>query len=109
VSFRRTLIALALAGAVGGWGCGGGDPDPPPAAHRPLDASDAIRQVRLGQTTPRDIEQQFGAADDRTADGGLVYRFETTRRRGGQMQTEAETVTFRFTGERLSKVCRTRS
>jgi hypothetical protein len=104
---RLTLIAFALAGAVGSWGCGGADPAP--AAHRPHDASDAIRQVRLGQTTPRDIEQQFGAADERTADGGLVYRFETTRRRAGQMQTEAETVTFRFTGERLSKVCRTRS
>src|SRR5262249_38241792 len=68
----------------------------PTGASRPRAATDAIRQVRLGQTPPRDIEQQFGAADERTADGGLVYRFETTRLRGGQMQTEAETVTFRF-------------
>jgi hypothetical protein len=102
-----TLIALALAGAMGMWACGGADPAP--AAHRPRDATDAIRQVHLGQTTPRGIEQQFGVADERTADGRLVYRFETTRKRGGRIETEAETVTFRFAGERLSKVCRTRS
>jgi hypothetical protein len=44
--------------------------------------------------TPSDIEQRFGAADERTPDGALVYRFETTRQRGEWRQTEAETVTF---------------
>jgi hypothetical protein len=43
------------------------------------------------------------------ADGALIYRFETTRQRGERLQTEAETVTFRFAGGKLAKVCRTRS
>jgi hypothetical protein len=43
------------------------------------------------------------------ADGALVYRFERTRQHGERMQTEAETVTFRFAGGKLASVCRTRS
>jgi hypothetical protein len=39
----------------------------------------------------------------------LVYRFETTRQRRERVQTEAETVTFRFVGGKLAKVCRRRS
>lgn len=69
--------------------------------------ADAVRQVHLGQTTPSHIEQRFGVADEKTADGALVYRFETTRQHGERM--EAETVTFRFAGGKLAKVCRTRS
>jgi hypothetical protein len=100
------LISLALAGAAGGWSCERGEAAP---ARRPRDGTDAIRQVQLGQTTPSDVEQRFGAADERTPDGALVYRFETTRQRGERKQIEAETVTFRFAGGRLVKVCRTRS
>ena len=99
------MIALALASAVGGWSCGQGEA----AAARPRNAAEAVRQVHLGQTTLTDIEQRFGVADERMADGALVYRFETTRQRGERMQTEAETLTFRFAGGRLVKVCRTRS
>jgi hypothetical protein len=99
------MIALALASAVGGWSCGHGEAAPA----RPRTVAEAVRQVHLGQTTPTDIEQRFGVADERMADGALVYRFETTRQRGKRMQTEAETVTFRFAGGRLAKVCRTRS
>jgi hypothetical protein len=51
--------------------------------------AEAVRQVHLEQTTPSDIEQRFGVADERMADGALVYRFETTRQRGKRMQTEA--------------------
>ena len=106
MSFRSTLIALALAGAVGGWSCERSEATP---ARRPRDATEAIRQVQLGHTTPSDVEQRFGAADERTPDGALVYRFETTRQRGERRQTQAETVTFRFARGRLVKVCRTRS
>ena len=105
VSPRLILIALALAGAVGGWSCGHGEAAPA----RPRNAAEAVRQVHLGQTTPSDVEQRFGVADEKTADGALVYRFETTRQRGERMQTEAETVTFRFAGGKLARVCRTRS
>ena len=65
--------------------------------------------MHLGQTTPSDIEQWFGVADERMADGALVYRFERTRQRGERLQAEAETVTFRFANGRLAKICRTRS
>src|SRR5262249_50894228 len=106
VSVRSTLIALALAGAMGGWSCDRGEATP---AQRPRDATTAIRQVHLGQTTSSDIEQLFGVADERMADGALIYRFETTRERGGRTQIEAETVTFRFAVGKLAKVCRTRS
>jgi hypothetical protein len=78
-------------------------------AARPRNAAEAVRQVHLGQTTPSDIEQRFGVADERMADGALLYRFERTRQHGEHMQTEAETVTFRFAGGKLAKVCRTRS
>ena len=105
MSLRAALIALALASAGGGWSQRGDA-----AAERRLSrATDAIRQVQLGQTTPSDIEQRFGVADERMADGALVYRFETTRKRGEHLQTGAETVTFRFAGGKLAKVCRTRS
>jgi hypothetical protein len=105
-SVRVALIALALASAGGGWSCQRGDAA---ADHRPSNAADAIRQVHLGQTTPSDLEQRFGVADERMADGALIYRFETTRQRGERLQTEAETVTFRFANGRLAKICRTRS
>jgi hypothetical protein len=106
VSLRLTLIALVLASALGGWSCGRGEAT---SAGRPRDAAEAVRQVRLGQTTPSAIEQQFGAADQHAPDGALVYRFETTRRHGTEMRTEVETVTFHFASGTLSKVCRTRS
>ena len=105
MSLRLTLIALGLVSSVGVWSCGHGEAAPA----RPRNAAEAVRQVRLGQTTPGDIEHRFGVADERMADGALVYRFETTRQRGERMQTEAETVTFRFAGGKLAKVCRTRS
>jgi hypothetical protein len=59
VSLRLTLLALALASAVGGWSCGHGEA----AAARPRNAAEAVRQVHLGQTTPSDIEQRFGVAE----------------------------------------------
>jgi hypothetical protein len=105
VSQRLTLIALAFASAVGGCSCGHGEAAPA----RQRNAAEAVRQVHLGQTTPSDIEQRFGVAEERMTDGALIYRFETTRQRGEHMQAETETVTFRFANGRLAKVCRTRS
>jgi len=105
-SVRVALIALALASAVGGWSCQRGEATP---ARRPSSAADAVRQVRLGQTTPSDLEKRFGVPDERAPDGALVYRFESARARGGRMQAGAETVTFRFAAGKLAKVCRTRS
>src|SRR5262249_35698949 len=105
VSIRLTAVALALASAMGGWSCEHGEAAPA----RPHNAADAVRQVRLGPTTASDLEQRFGAADEHAPDGALIYRFETARKHGDRMQTEAETVTFRFTDGKLAKVCRTRS
>ena len=105
VSLRAALIALALASAGGGWSCQRGDAA---ADRRPSSATDAIRQLQLGQTTPSDLEQRFGVPDERAADGALTYRFDTTRQRGGQTQAKAEIVTFRFANGKLAKVCRKR-
>jgi len=80
-----------------------------PRRPRPRTVAEAVRQVHLRQTTPSDVEKRFGVADEKTSDGALTYRFETTRTHGERRQTEAETVTFRFAGGRLVKVCRTRS
>ena len=91
---------------MGTWSCDRGDAA---SARRPRDVTDAIRQVHLGQSTPGDIEQRFGVADERSADGSLKYRFETTRQRTGRAEAVEETVTFRFTNGKLAKICRTRS
>jgi hypothetical protein len=34
--------------------------------------AEAVRQLHLGQMTASDIEQRFGVADEKTADGALV-------------------------------------
>src|SRR5436309_4389273 len=62
-----------------------------------------LEQMSFGQSTPADVERVFGAADERPPDGSLVYRTEDRRRR------ETESVTFRFEGGVLSRICRTRS
>ena len=100
------MIALALASAGGGWSCG--RRGEAVSDRRPSSVADAIRRVHLGQTTPGDVQQLFGGADERAPDGALIYRFNVTRKRGEQVRAEVETVTFRFTNGTLAKVCRTR-
>ena len=107
VPLRLTLIALVL-GVVTMCGCRQGtafQSEP----QRPHAVADLVAQVSLGRTTAGDIERQFGAADERAPDGSLVYRFETVRSRGGRTRTQNETITLRFAGGVLSKICRTRS
>jgi hypothetical protein len=99
-------VVIALASAMGTWSCHRGDPA---SAGRPRDAADAIRQVHLGQTTPSDVEQHFGVPDEQSVDGSLIYRFETTRHRGGRVSAVEESVTFRFANGRLARICRARS
>lgn len=57
-----------------------------------------LDQVRLGLTTPTEIEQLFGAPDTRESDGSLVYGIAPT----------APTVTFHFVNGTVSRICRTR-
>ena len=99
---RVLMLASALAVAA----CDGTRPT---QGHRPGLAADAIKLVSLGQTTTTGLEQLFGPADERGEDGALVYRFERMRGDGDRRRIEVETVTFRFAGGVLSKVCRTRS
>ena len=104
---RLTLIALVL-GVVTMCGCQQGtafQSEP----QRPHAAANLVARVSLGRTTASDIERQFGTADERAPDGSLVYRFETVRSRGGRTRTQNETITLRFAGGVLSKICRTRS
>lgn len=68
--------------------------------------SDLHSHVKLGTTTPADVERLFGVPDQREADGALVYESERRRPSGA---VERETTTFRFQGGVLSKVCQSRS
>jgi len=104
VTSRLTLIACLLAAAAF-CGCEG-DASP---SRRPRGAADLVRQVTLGQTTQADIEQRFGLADERPADGSLVYRFLKRARDGARAGTETETVTLRFERGVLRRICRARS
>jgi hypothetical protein len=105
LSLARALIALMLS-AVILCGCQSGAASP---SRRPPDAAELVRQVSLGRTTAPDVERQFGVADDRPADGSLVYQFARTRGHGEPVRTETETVTLHFAHGVLSKICRTRS
>jgi len=71
-------------------------------ATRPPIRGRVLEQMSFGQSTPADVERVFGAADERPPDGSLVYRTEDRRRR------ETESVTFRFEGGVLSRICRSR-
>jgi hypothetical protein len=78
-------------------------------AQRPRDAAELVRQVSVGRTTAADVERQLGTADERPPDGSLIYRFDRRRGNGDGTVTDTETVTLRFEGGVLSKVCRARS
>jgi hypothetical protein len=96
----RALLwsGLVLAAACGASGASVGD-------SHPITAADLDR-LRFGQTTPAEVQDTFGAPDERAADGSLVYR---ERRVGSPGRSRRETVTFRFQDGVLRKVCRTRS
>jgi hypothetical protein len=64
-----------------------------------------LDRLHFGRTTPAEVEHVFGAPDTHTPDGSLVYQ----NRRIGDRSRVDETVTFRFRGDRLAKICRTRS
>ena len=57
-----------------------------------------LDQVRLGVTSPAEIEHLFGAPETRDADGSVVYGVGPT----------APTVTFHFENGTVSRICRTR-
>ena len=57
-----------------------------------------LDKIRLGETTPSEVEQLFGAPDVRGADGSITYGTAPA----------APTVTFRFENGTVSKICRTR-
>jgi hypothetical protein len=70
---------------------------------------EVVERVQIGQTTPQEIEQQFGPPHGREEDGAMVYQSERVRRQGDERRIEQETTTFRFERGVLSRVCRTRS
>lgn len=64
---------------------------------RQIRATD-LDQVRLGVTSPAEIEHLFGAPDTRDGDGSVVYGVGST----------APTVTFHFEDGTVSRICQTR-
>lgn len=65
-----------------------------------------LDQLHLGQTTPTQVEDLFGAPDQREADGAITYTGRVAARANARPD---ESVTFRFENGLLSKICRTRS
>jgi len=83
--------------------------------------SSQLSALNIGSTTVADIESQFGDPDERASDGALTYRYTTVRQVRRQFagwtvsllpadeRVTVHAVTFRFTGGKLSRICRTRS
>ena len=77
-----------------------------------------VRALVFGRTTPAEIERRFGEPAARGPDGALTYRYSTVRRSERRIagwtipiseQVREHTVTFRFAGGVLSRMCRARS
>ncbi|HLK11104.1 MAG TPA: hypothetical protein VKW76_06970 [Candidatus Binatia bacterium] len=96
---RRNIFAVGIGAAVALCGC---DrlPGDAPAARRVT--ARVLDQMRIGRTTPADVEHLLGGPDVQAPDGSLIYRIPRPRR-------ETETLTFRFAGGVLSRICRARS
>lgn len=110
---RRAAAALVLVAAL--TGCS--EQTVTELRGHPVPAA-ALDQLRLGQTTPGEIEQRFGPPDERTPDGALTYRYarvsRATRRLAGMAlpgreRVEEHAVTFRFERGALARICQTRS
>ncbi len=98
-------VLLGLLGLVATTTVTGCDGRAESGTPRPVMGPRALTQLRLGETTPADVERLFGVPDERRPDGALVYQ----HRLAVGTHHEAETVTFRFSAGALSKICRTRS
>ncbi len=96
------LGLIGLVAAIAVTGCDGRAES---GTARPVMGARDLTQLRLGQTTPADVERLFGVPDERRNDGALVYQHRLVV----PSHHEAETVTFRFSAGALAKVCRTRS
>jgi hypothetical protein len=87
-------------------------------AIRPTD----LKDLTLGKTSVADIEQRFGEPDERATDGAMTYRWATVRQsdrslglrtvdatlQPGEEVVREESVTFRFAGGLLNKICNER-
>jgi hypothetical protein len=95
---RGRILAAGVAAALTFCGCKRFVGDPP-ARHV---TARVLDHMRIGRTTPADVERLLGRPDEHTPDGALVYRIARPRH-------DTETFTFRFAGGLLSRICRTRS
>jgi hypothetical protein len=93
-------------------------PAPGDRGPRPSRPRAALDELRLGATTPAEVEARFGAPDERGAEGALTYRYAKVRRVDRRLvglslpsseELEEHAVTFRFANGALSKICETRS
>jgi len=103
---RRALILGIVASGLWLGACQREVSQATPPASMPRDL---MERVKIGQTTPQEIERQFGPPQGREEDGAMVYQSEKVHRHGDERQVEHETTTFRFERGVLSRVCRTRS
>ena len=112
---RRRAVAVALLAALAAAGC---DRTVVTDVRGTRIAGTDVRGLIFGWTTPAEIEHRFGEPAARGPDGALTYRYSTVRRSERRVagfaipisnQVREHTVTFRFTGGVLSRICRARS
>jgi hypothetical protein len=127
---RMILSAAAIGGLLACASCSAPDTEaraPAPqeravANGRPIRPSQ-LKDLTLGKTSVADIEQRFGEPSERAIDGAMTYRWEVVRRpdqtlgvrtvdatlEPGERLVRKESVTFRFAGGLLNKICQERS
>jgi hypothetical protein len=98
---RELITGAALAGLLSLCACRVPESDADLGPRGVEIRSRHLQTMRLGETTPEEVERRFGVPDERGPDGTLTYRW-TIRERGGSVR-------FQFAGGALSKLCRERS
>jgi hypothetical protein len=127
---RLILPAAAVVGLLACASCSTPDSEARAPVSREQAVADArairpsqLKDLTLGETSVADIEQRFGEPDERAIDGAMTYRWETVRKADqtlgvrtvgatlepGEKLVRKESVTFRFAGGLLNKVCQERS
>jgi hypothetical protein len=99
IAIRCSLVVGLLAGAALASSCQ--QPVDAAAQREPehVIAAADIDRLKLGRTQAGEVEQIFGHPDRRDLDGSFIYF--TKRRPSG----EQDSVTFRFAGGSLAKIC----
>lgn len=101
IVFGSLVVGAALGGLLGS-GCHAPESGAAIENRSQPVATGDLRNVKLGQTSPADVERLFGVPEERYANGDLRYRWTVRPGEEGE-------VTFKFENGVLSKLCQDRS